>query len=300
MKNEVELPITKTNDPNSLFLRTQASRFWNRIGHTGRAFPKRSLYLGIFGVFSLSMGFLTKLESKRNHKKVEQMKEQMALPQLEIKEAKQLFDENTRPNSLYRTIKIKGRPIHRKGMMIPVKSYGLYGYEYLVPLVTFENEDESHQEGFILNLGFIPQEYAEISQRCKIENVEIQEFTCVVNDSQHLQKQGGIFAKNDLEKNKWEYANLKQLTQFTEFKNQEQCQSFILEQVNPNTELNEKNCQHLNINSDYREDYPYIFTRSGILQQGDRMYWNLNKYSNNYLYMGCTSLLISALFTLAK
>ena len=38
-------------------------------------------------------------------------------------------------------------------MMIPAKSYGLYGFEYLVPLVTKENEDGSVQEGLILNLG---------------------------------------------------------------------------------------------------------------------------------------------------
>lgn len=38
-------------------------------------------------------------------------------------------------------------------MMIPSKSYGMFGYEYIVPLVTKENEDGSVQEGLLLNLG---------------------------------------------------------------------------------------------------------------------------------------------------
>lgn len=57
----------------------------------------------------------------------------------------------------YRTVSVVGRPIHSKGMMIPTISYGLKGFEYLVPLVTKENEDGSVQEGLILNLGKHPE-----------------------------------------------------------------------------------------------------------------------------------------------
>lgn len=63
------------------------------------------------------------------------------------------FSEKNIDEWLYKTVSITGRPIHGKGMMIPSKSYGLYGFEYLVPFVTKENEDGSVQEGLILNLG---------------------------------------------------------------------------------------------------------------------------------------------------
>lgn len=82
------------------------------------------------------------------------------------------FSEKNIQEWLYKTVTITGRPIHGKGMMIPAKSYGLYGFEYLVPFVTKENEDGSVQEGLILNLGFIPREYAPIWARARVENVE--------------------------------------------------------------------------------------------------------------------------------
>jgi len=42
-------------------------------------------------------------------------------------------------------------------MLIPTISYGLEGYELLVPFVTKENEDGTVQEGLLLNLGKIHQ-----------------------------------------------------------------------------------------------------------------------------------------------
>lgn len=44
---------------------------------------------------------------------------------------------------LYRPIRIRGRPIHSKAMYLFRREMGHNGYEYVVPYVTKENEDQS-------------------------------------------------------------------------------------------------------------------------------------------------------------
>jgi surfeit locus 1 family protein len=44
---------------------------------------------------------------------------------------------------LYRPIRVTGRPMHYKTMMIPEEVHEYRGYAYVVPLVTRENEDSS-------------------------------------------------------------------------------------------------------------------------------------------------------------
>ena len=55
-------------------------------------------------------------------------------------------------------------------MLIPSKSYGLDGFEYVVPLVTKETKDGDPIEGVLLNKGFIPAWYGEVAHRMRIED----------------------------------------------------------------------------------------------------------------------------------
>lgn len=67
-------------------------------------------------------------------------------------------------------MEVKGRFLHNKTMLIPSKSYGLDGYEYVVPLCIKETKDGIPLEGILVNKGFIPKFFANPSSRYKIEN----------------------------------------------------------------------------------------------------------------------------------
>jgi cytochrome oxidase assembly protein ShyY1 len=60
-------------------------------------------------------------------------------------------------------VKVTGRPLHNKAILIPSKSFGLAGYEYVVPIVTKETPEGDALEGVLLNKGFIPHEFAEVA-----------------------------------------------------------------------------------------------------------------------------------------
>lgn len=44
------------------------------------------------------------------------------------------------------------------------------GFEYCVPFVTRENEDQSEQQGVLLSLGFIPHRWHKIPYRLSLED----------------------------------------------------------------------------------------------------------------------------------
>jgi len=63
-----------------------------------------------------------------------------------------------------------GRYLHYRAMLIPSKSFGLDGYEYVVPCVTKETADGDPLEGVLVNKGFIPKEFGHVASRFRIEN----------------------------------------------------------------------------------------------------------------------------------
>jgi cytochrome oxidase assembly protein ShyY1 len=80
------------------------------------------------------------------------------------------FSSRTVDSFLYRKVSIIGRPLHNRAMLVPKRSYGLDGYEYIVPIVTNETKDGDPLEGVLLNKGFVPYEYAPVACRMRIEN----------------------------------------------------------------------------------------------------------------------------------
>ncbi|EAR87578.2 SURF1 family protein (macronuclear) [Tetrahymena thermophila SB210] len=295
--------LNKAQEAEKLASQIQAQRFSNRLVAFSSQYPRAKLFFAGIGIGTLLYGANQSSKARENKVATETRKERMAKPTIQLTGADSQnppFTEKNINDWLYKTVSITGRPIHGKGMMIPAKSYGLHGFEYLVPFVTKENEDGSVQEGLILNLGFIPREYAPIWARARVENVEEQTFTCVVTDGKHLSEQGGLFASNKPCENQWEYADLDQLAKHTGFVNQEQVRSCILEHVNTETPNDERDCRHIDICSDYKEDYPYKFTRSGVLQQPGQMYWDLNKSASYYSLLGLGCSVFSALLFLAK
>ena len=97
-------------------------------------------------------------------------------------------------------------------MLIPSHSYGIEGYEYVVPLCTKETADGIAVEGVLLNKGFIPYEFAHVAHRMKIENsFKPETFTAYVSRLDEYQDHGVFKGGNEpvnLARNKWTYADL--------------------------------------------------------------------------------------------
>lgn len=105
--------------------------------------------LVLFGVsiasFIYSAALIERIRKAR--REIEFRKKQLSKPVYEIKpeEATYLpWDSKNIKQWLYRPVRITGRPLHYRAMLIPRKCYGHEGYEYVVPFVLKEDEDGSN------------------------------------------------------------------------------------------------------------------------------------------------------------
>jgi len=118
---------------------------------------------------------------------------------------------------MFRTVQITGRPIHLRAVLIPCYQYGLKGYQYIVPLVTKEDENGDNQEGILLNKGFIPESEREIPNRLRLEDVSPQTFTAYVSKLEEYQCKT-IFGEGNLAKlegNRWNSASFIDMSKFS-------------------------------------------------------------------------------------
>ena len=90
---------------------------------------------------------------------------------------------------LYRPVKVRGRAVHKKEMKFRYDRYGYRGSLHFVPLVTNEDADatEESREGLIFGIGWIPQNYDDVSNRFRFENSsDYQEFVGIVTTNQEI------------------------------------------------------------------------------------------------------------------
>lgn len=157
---------------------------------------------------------------------------------------------------------MRGRPIHAKQALIPTKHVGMNGFECIVPLVMSEKEDGSDQHGVMLSLGFIPQEYAHPSMRYKVESSDWQTFTAYVSTLDELQAHGTFTNGNkggfeNVGEGCWNYADLEHIAKQSGLTNWKSSKHAILEQVNPNTEKDERSRVRRDHDSSFQQDLPY-------------------------------------------
>ena len=58
----------------------------------------------------------------------------------------------------YRIVKLKGRFEHRKAMYISNKVDNYEGYDFIVPLITKEDDKYKNRHGILVNRGWLPHE----------------------------------------------------------------------------------------------------------------------------------------------
>ena len=165
MTNKSTFPMFITNPlliyP-SKFFGLQSSRFFSRTRAFNAAYPSAKLIFFAFGGFFTLKAIGNYSSISKAKEEIQFRKKQLAQPAYELKGEELVnfpwSDENLK-EWLHRPVKIVGRPLHNRAVMISSRRYGHEGYEYIVPLCTNENEDGSVQEGIFLNKGWLPFEW---------------------------------------------------------------------------------------------------------------------------------------------
>jgi len=277
-----------------IIFNAEKQRFTNSLSSWVRSSPRISGFLfGVAGI-SLLLGITKGWEQTEAKKEIEFRKQQLVQPVYELKdnEAFQFpWGKANLDEWLYRPVRITGRPIHNKAMLVPRTVDGYKGFDYILPLVTKENEDGSIQEGVLLNKGWIPHEYAHIGARWRIENALPQTFDCYVSLNSEIDEKGSFFKKGNAPGarfNKWTHVYLPDMAKASGLKNEDIVKLALLERVNHQTVLDERDPKHFQINLIGSEDYPFEKTRAGALQLR-HMPWDLNKQSRDYFLLSLLS-----------
>lgn len=85
----------------------------------------------------------------------------------------------------------------------------------------------------------------------------------------------------DLARNKWKSVNLEAMAANSGFENQREASWALLERVDLQTALDERNMEHYSHDASYSQDYPHPKTLAGALQLRE-MPWDLEKKKGVY------------------
>lgn len=197
---------------------------------------------------------------------------------------------------LYRPVKITGREIHNKAILLPRKMEGYHGFEYFVPIVTKENEESTYKEGIYINKGWMPWEYQHTASRFKIENSFTPEtHVAFVSDGGRYSYKANFFKDgNHTHSNyHWGHVYLPDMVKFAGLQNVDSAKVALLEAVDLNTPLDERDVNLFKKSLAVEEEYPYPKTRSGALNL-PKMPWHLRHERNDYFLFGGLATLFGA------
>jgi len=272
-------------------LSTEPERIHGVLSNAARRNPKLSLVFAGLGGLSIIVAIKKGAQSSAAKSEIEFRKTQLNQATYELKGQEAVhvpWNKDNLNNWLYRPVKITGRPIHNKAMLVPRMLEGYKGYDYIVPLVTNENEDGSVQEGVLLNKGWIPHEYYHVGARWRIENSLPQTFEGYVSLNSELDEKNDFFKEGNATNprfNKWNHVYLPDMAEATGFKNANEAKVALIECVNPQSVLDERLPKHFEMSLIGSEDYPFPKTRAGALQLR-KMPWDLKGEQNFYLAAG--------------
>ena len=226
--------------------------------------------------FSILMAYWVienQLQKYKDNQELLLKKERLSMPVYELSEEDYLSPPWSGDNYeqwKYRLVKISGRQIHRHTMFIPRKIHNYQGFDYIVPVVHSESANFENQVGLLVNKGYIPHEYKDVTNRFRVEDAYNQfEFIGMVNKGEDL-KNKNIFRKgNVVDEQRWIWNDLflPQMAKASSFKNRKAVEQGIIEVLDlKETDLDEKNPHYYNKNMSGTTTFPFPKTLSGALQ----------------------------------
>ena len=139
-----------------------------QLGQTVERFriPQIRNFVRGSSVLFLYWAFRAELEKSNNAKEINLKKERLQMPVYEMSEEDLKNPPWAGKNYeywKYRLVKVKGRQVHRKTMFIPRNIHNYDGFDYIVPVVVSENSTFGDQMGVLVNKGYTPHEYKDIT-----------------------------------------------------------------------------------------------------------------------------------------
>jgi len=276
---------------NRVVREAEVARFHGSLGRITSKYPKLAMYLAGASAVSVVFAIMKGAKISSAKSEIENRKNQLSKETYELKGTEAVnfpWNKENLNEWLYRPVRITGRPLHNKAMLIPRLYNGYAGFDYIVPLVTKENEDGSEKEGILLNKGWIPHEYAHVGSRWRIENALPQTFDCYVSLNSELDEKNSLFKGGNSfgeRRSTWSHLYLPDMAEHSGFKNTKTVQMALLEAINHDSILDERLPKHFSVDLIGGEDHPYKKTLAGALQL-KHMPWDLRAEQNTWLSLG--------------
>ena len=216
------------------------------------------------------------LDKYRENEEIQLKKHRLALPAYEMTPA----DYKNPPwkgdnynEWKYRLIKVSGREIHSKAMMIPKKVNEYQGYAYILPLIYSENEQLEDQVAVIINKGWMPHEYKNIEDRMRFENsITRQEYVGMLNRGEEYSKWNFWKKGNVFDEQRWIWNNfyLKDMARAVKMTNERALRQGVIELLDfKETALDESDPLHYARDMSLTQNFPHKKTLSGALQPSE-------------------------------
>lgn len=296
--------VAFSSDFSKVVREAEEKRLRYSLSSLAKRVPRLSGFLfGVAGV-SFALALSSSVDISKAKTEIEFRKNQIVKPVYELKGDEAVhfpWNKDNLNEWLYRPVRITGRPLHNKAMLVPRTVANYKGFDYILPLVTKENEDGSVQEGILLNKGWIPHEYEHIGARWRIENSLPQTFDCYVSLNSELDEKNEFFKDGNAPNkrfNRWSHVYLPDMAKASGFKNADGVKLALLERVNHQTVLDERDPKHFQINLIGSEDYPFEKTRAGALQLR-HMPWELKAKQGDYFVAGLLSTALAVALRIA-
>lgn len=170
----------------------------------------------------------------------------------------------------YRLIKVKGREIHYKNMLIPQKLNNYSGYACFIPLIHQEDGKLENQVGILLNKGWMPHEYGPISNRVRVEDsVNRNEYVGMLNRGEEYSRWNFWKKGNAFDEQRWVWNNfyLPDMAKAVKLNNEKALKQGVIEVINlTETALNEADPLHYARDLSLTQIYPHPKTLAGAIQ----------------------------------
>lgn len=118
---------------------------------------------------------------------------------------------------------------------------------------------------------------ADVENRYRVEDASRQTFEAYVSLNTELNHKFGSHGNSPSPgRNKWNSVDVKDMANNSDFVNVGEAEVALLERVDSNSPLDERNMDHYDHDASYTQDYPHCKTMAGALQT-DLPLWQLEK-----------------------
>lgn len=213
------------------------------------------------------------LERQADLREAHLKKHRLSQPVYEMKDEDYINPPWAGPNYeqwKYRLIKVKGREIHRKGILIPKKVNNYSGFAYFIPLIHQEDAKLENQVAILLNKGWMPHEYGPISNRIRVEDsVNKNEYIGMLNRGEEYSRWNFWKKGNAFDEQRWVWNNfyLPDMAKAIKSTNEKAVRQGVIEVLNlTETALDETDPLHYARDLSLTQIFPHPKTLSGALQ----------------------------------